>query len=484
MRTKILVTVGFALLVSFLVTWLVRSMGPSSEQLTVRVETRDFRVRVEAPGKLESGNALYVEAQAHGSVLTYIAPEGKHVTKGEVLARFDDTALRERVLMQRNDLRMAEARLAEKRVQQACRVRENAAEITVRRAELAIKRTQFRRLRSLPIPDDIARAELERDYRASQFRIAEQDLENIRSLMERDSKIFSQEELREKQMAYTTARAELEKSENLLTQVRRGASVAELDAAQRDLNKAEIDLAEAVSNQPVKDTILQAEVAQAEAEVEKMKARLERTEKELDQFEVKSPGDGVLVYRTLHGRPLELGAQVWHRAHLFDVADLSTMVVRAKVSESEFSHIREGQSAEIRVYSVPDRVFTGKVTEVAKVAEDRSASHLTRWGAPRAEAGIQAFDVLVSIDEQHAHLTPNVEAEVMIHCVEVPDAVVVPIDATFRRHNVDYVHVVSGRRARPREVTLGQRSRDWVVVTSGLEAGERVLLASPTKEGT
>ncbi|HUU43097.1 MAG TPA: efflux RND transporter periplasmic adaptor subunit, partial [Planctomycetota bacterium] len=230
--------------------------------------------------------------------------------------------------------------------------------------------------------------------------------------------------------------------------------------------------------------ILQAEVAQAEAEVEKMKARLERTEKELDQFEVKSPGDGVLVYRTLHGRPLELGAQVWHRAHLFDVADLSTMVVRAKVSESEFSHIREGQSAEIRVYSVPDRVFTGKVTEVAKVAEDRSASHLTRWGAPRAEAGIQAFDVLVSIDEQHAHLTPNVEAEVMIHCVEVPDAVVVPIDATFRRRNVDYVHVVSGRRTRPREVKLGQRSRDWVVVTSGLEAGERVLLASPTKEGT
>ena len=191
MRAKLVIIVVFVVLVTLLMGWLMRSMSPASEDLTVVVEQRDFEVKVEAPGKLEAGDPLHVEVRARGNILTYLAPEGKQVSKGEVLARFDETVLRERVLTRRNDLRMAEARYAEKLQQMTVRIRENAAEIAMRRADLAIKRTEFKRLRSLPHPDDVARGELERDYRASQLKIAEQDLENIRSLMKRNARIFS-----------------------------------------------------------------------------------------------------------------------------------------------------------------------------------------------------------------------------------------------------------------------------------------------------
>jgi len=224
-------------------------------------------------------------------------------------------------------------------------------------------------------------------------------------------------------------------------------------------------------------------VTSAEAAVEKMKARLDRTQKRLDELEVKSPGEGMLVYRTLHGRPLELGAQVWHRAHLFDIAHLDTMVVRAKVKESEFAKIKTGQPAEVRVFSLPDRVFTGEVIEVAKTAKDKSEGELKRWGQPDEKEGILVVDVLVRIKEPSVYLRPNVEAEVVILCQTVRDALSIPIEAVSEREGETVVRVVSSRRAKWRAVTLGPRGRNWVAVSEGLKPGEQVLLEGTPKGG-
>ncbi|KPJ57606.1 MAG: hypothetical protein AMS16_01290 [Planctomycetes bacterium DG_58] len=468
-----------------LVSWLL--LGPdlsASSGLTVPVKQGELVVRVRAVGKLESGNAIRVEARPRGKVLTYLAPEGRMVSEGEVLARFDETDLRERVLTHTNDLKMSEARLAEKSEQRRVRKEEIAANIMTLEADLAIKRTQYQRLKSLPHPDDVTRARLECDYRKSRLEIAREDLNIVKDLSERGAMIFSTEEVREKELAYTEAKGELEKAENTLGQLLTGASPAELEAARRDLTKAQIDLEDAKRRQPRQLTVLEADVRSAEASVDKMKARLERSQKELDNLQVKATGEGVLVYRTIRGRPLELGTQFWHRAHLFDIADLDNMVVRAKVGESDFSRIHVGQPVEIRAVSAPKRVFTGTVKEVAKVAEDKSEGQLLRRRSREEKVGIQAFDVLVTVDGHDVFLRPNVEAEVVILCEKVPNALSVPIDAVFERDGRKWVRVLDGRRPKLRQVSLGIHASDWVQVTKGLRTGERVLLDTPTEKGS
>ena len=212
MASRVLIAMGAVALV-VLVSWLL--LGPdlsASSGLTVPVKQGELVVRVRAVGKLESGNAIRVEARPRGKVLTYLAPEGRMVSEGEVLARFGETDLRERVLTHTNDLKMSEARLAEKSEQRRVRKEEIAANIMTLEADLAIKRTQYQRLKSLPHPDDVTRARLECDYRKSRLEIAREDLNIVKDLSERGAMIFSTEEVREKELAYTEAKGELEKA--------------------------------------------------------------------------------------------------------------------------------------------------------------------------------------------------------------------------------------------------------------------------------
>jgi multidrug efflux pump subunit AcrA (membrane-fusion protein) len=482
MGLKVLIGAGLALVVAALMWVLLGSITGSSNELAVSVRSGDFVVSVQASGKLESGLAVRVEGKPHGNILTYLAPEGTVVKKDDTLARFDDTSLRDKVLGNRNDLKMSEAKLAQAREQMSVRKQELAAQVTMLEADLAIKSTQYEQLKSLPHPDDVTRARLDRDYRKSCMDIARQDYEIVQSLSGKGTMIFSKEDEREKELALVQAKGDYEKAENTLKQVLAGSTEVVLDAARRDLAKARIDLDEAKASMPGQITVLEAAMHSAEAEVDKMKARLDQTQKDLDALEVKAPSGGVLVYRTMDGQPLQLGAQFWHSAHLFDITDLDNMVLRAKVTESEYSHIHVGQAVRIRAFSLPDHLFEGEVREVAKVAKDKSEGELTRWGFSRA--GIQTFDVLIGIRGSDPNLRPNIDAEATIFCDRIPGALSIPIDAVFEQNGRTWVRVLEGFSPKRREVTLGVYASDWVQVTKGLRAGERVLLKPPEKEGS
>ena len=189
----------------------------------------------------------------------------------------------------------------------------------------------------------------------------------------------------------------------------------------------------------------------------------------------------MLVYRTNHGRPIQLGDQFWHRARLFDIADLDNMVVTAKVSEAEYTFIQPGMPADIRILTMPDRVFRGEVVEVSNVAKDKSEGEITSWRDQNKKAGIQTFDVTIAVLDRSPYIKPNVEADVTISCRTIPDVLKVPLTAVFDKSGNKCVRVLKGRRIEERKVTLGDSAGEWTVVTSGLEEGEEVLLPVETE---
>ncbi len=461
---------------------LVLSMGadPGSD-LTVPVRRGEFVVSVETKGRIEADNALRVEVRGRGNVITYLAPEGTFVKKDDVIARLDDGQTRDRLLTCEFDLKASEAGLADRQKRTAVRRQEMEADIATAEADLSIKRTQFERMKALPLPDDVARSTHERDYRRSVLEIARQDFETLKDLEKRGSLIFSKDDMRDKELAFVQATGDLEKAENDLSELLTGAQPAQLEATRRDLAKAELTLEEAKRRLPERVRMLEADVRAGEADVDKMKARRDDALKDLGLCEVKSPGEGVLLYRTLFNRPIEQGVQFWHAAHLFDIADLGQLVVHAKVSESEFARLKVGQAVEVRAVTVPDRVFKGEVREVAKVARDKSEGEVLRQGAGRV--GIQAFDVLVRLSDANQYLRPNVEAELTIFCERAGNALSIPIDAVFYQGDRACVRVLDGRRLRIREVALGVQTNDRVQVVKGLSAGDRVSLRPPEQEG-
>jgi multidrug efflux pump subunit AcrA (membrane-fusion protein) len=92
-------------------------------------------------------------------------------------------------------------------------------------------------------------------------------------------------------------------------------------------------------------------------------------------LDVRAPFAGEIVERTaVRGAVVEAGRS------LFTVADRATMWAMLRVPESALADVCEGQTVELRVESLPGRVFTGRLTWVGASLDER-----TRLVRARAE---------------------------------------------------------------------------------------------------
>lgn len=168
-----------------------------------------------------------------------------------------------------------------------------------------------------------------------------------------------------------------------------------------------------------------------------------------------SPLDGVVT-----ARHVELYRELAPGTPTFSVADLSRMKVRVGVPESDISGVHQLGSAEVRVASFPDRVWQG---EIASVARRRSERGLT-------------FEVEVEIDNSDGLLLDGQTARVELELRTWPDVVQVPTRAIVNRGTQALVYVASNETVQRRPVELGPSDGSRTVITSGLQAGELLVV--------
>jgi cobalt-zinc-cadmium efflux system membrane fusion protein len=108
-----------------------------------------------------------------------------------------------------------------------------------------------------------------------------------------------------------------------------------------------------------------------EAQVEELSAKPQ----EQVLMEVRAPFAGEIVERTaVRGALVEAGKP------LFTLVDHSTVWAMLQVPEATLARVRTGQAVELRVDSIPGRVFTGKLTWIGPAVDER-----TRMARARAE---------------------------------------------------------------------------------------------------
>jgi HlyD family secretion protein len=188
-----------------------------------------------------------------------------------------------------------------------------------------------------------------------------------------------------------------------------------------------------------------------------------------DRFEVKAPIDGVVLYVPKpNGQRWEVGEGVWMLAKILKVADISTLQVQAQVLEVDAARVAVGQPAEIVVDALPGQTIVSQVGEVGRIVHARSPQDPSK-----------VFDAFLPLDDVDIEsMRPGMSVRVAVEIQRLPGSVTVPLQAIRAGPEGTYVNVVDASgRGQPRVVELGPRSRDRVVVRTGLAAGERVLLA-------
>jgi HlyD family secretion protein len=231
--------------------------------------------------------------------------------------------------------------------------------------------------------------------------------------------------------------------------------------AQGLTTRENLDSAEAALS--VRETELrarQAEVARAEQQIRQEAATLDTSRYNLSQVTLTAPFDGIVTRRNIEeGENVVVGTMNNAGTQLLTIADMSIIEAEVEVDETEIPSVKIGQVAKVTIDALPDRTFTGKVTEIGN-----SPIQL----AGTAQAGQQAtnFKVTVTVDGQIEEARPGFTCSAQITTATRDDVVAVPIQAMAVR---ELVYDKAGNIVRPPREEGRRRPRSVEPTASAAE---------------
>jgi HlyD family secretion protein len=167
--------------------------------------------------------------------------------------------------------------------------------------------------------------------------------------------------------------------------------------------------------------------------IKQEEANLDSARYDLNKVRIVSPIDGIVVRRNIEeGETAIVGTMNNAGTVLLTIADLSVLETELEVDETDIPYIRIGQSATVTIDAIPDREFSGRVTEVGNSPIQASGQ--------AAQAGGRAtnFKVVVTIDGEVPNVRPGFTCTAVITTATREQALAVPIQAmTVREFVVD-----------------------------------------------
>lgn len=283
------------------------------------------------------------------------------------------------------------------------------------------------------------------------------------------------------------------------------AARARARAEEARLTGAEADLAEAKAEQTrqqglyeTKDISLAAleasearykraesNLAQITESIEIAKAQIRQAEKDLDNTVITSPIDGIVTALNADvGELVVIGTLNNPGSIIMQIADLSKILVRARVDESNVSLVSQGQDATVYLNAYPDKQFKGKVRFMKLQRE------IWRDGSGYVEAEVMLEDL--NGERLYNGLTSNVDISVQTladvlkvpsqavvdrRIEDLPDEIVrdnpqVDLSKTFTR----VVYVYENGKALAKPVTIGSSDLTDTVVLAGLSEGDKIIV--------
>lgn len=171
-------------------------------------------------------------------------------------------------------------------------------------------------------------------------------------------------------------------------------------------------------------------------------------------------------------KPVEAGQNVIPGMTVAKIVKIDRVKIKISVPEDEIASVKKGQMVTVWVDALGGRQYTGRVTERGVVANPLSRS----------------YDVKVTIDNPRHELLPG-----MVCLASFADsnssATAVMLPARIVQIDIDnrpFVWIIQKGTAHKNYVTTGDSHGDNVVITSGLQQGDKVIVNGQQKvsEGT
>ncbi|HEU5049847.1 MAG TPA: efflux RND transporter periplasmic adaptor subunit [Gemmatimonadales bacterium] len=175
---------------------------------------------------------------------------------------------------------------------------------------------------------------------------------------------------------------------------------------------------------------------------------------------VRSPITGVVL-----AKRVERGDIVGPQMELFTVGDLSTLVAVVPVSELDVASLAVGHEATVALDALPGRTLTGRIRRIF----------------PSADTVTRLVPVEVALTGESAReARPGFLARITFQLEPRTGVLLVPAGAVLDAAGGTSLFTVSGGRAERRTVERGGNYAGRVEITSGLSAGDTVVVSGAT----
>lgn len=236
---------------------------------------------------------------------------------------------------------------------------------------------------------------------------------------------------------------------------------AQLTASQADLvrEKSEMDrVKRLVENGAIPGDQLEI----ARAKYENVKAQVARIEESRTDYLIGAPWGGV-VSKVM---AIE-GDYVAPRVPLVEIFDPASLVIRFAIPESESQnvHLGNGHTIAITLDAYPGKIFSGRIIRIYPKLDPSTRTRLI-------EASLSGG----------VSLTPGLFARISLNVETHANAVLVPAEAVLVTAQGDRVaYVVQDGKAAARKVATGIEAGRLVEIVSGVNPGEKVVVAGNEK---
>ncbi|MYE89181.1 HlyD family efflux transporter periplasmic adaptor subunit [Candidatus Poribacteria bacterium] len=382
------------------------------EQATLRIGMTE---KQQESAITQAQNAV---AGAKAALESLDANTRQRITEAETQISTTQNALQQdEISLRQSEIGREQAALALERARAA----EESAKVTFETAESELKRNQGLFEKKLVSNRVLEETETARANALSQYETAQKDVESQRKAVESEQETI---DARKKALESRQATLELHKK-NLGT-------IKESEEAQRKQRAAELENAKTQLQQILETTdeekqLTVHEEVGAKAAFLEAESTLKAQEERFGWTTVVAPMSGTVTRLNVEeGEIVTSGRSAFSQGPaVLTIADLSRMVVKTRINEVDIAKIDLGQRVEIRVDAYRDKVFEGRVSEIAP-----SAYTPDPRGGQQGDGTI-TFEVVIEVVGSPAELLPGMSADVDIIVMQDNNVLQLPIDSVI-----------------------------------------------------
>ncbi len=410
---------------------------------TVKVERGSIDVRIIATGTVKPVSEVKVSPKSTGLIKALNVKQGDIVKAGQVLAKMDDSNLLGQIEAARGTYLIAQ-------------VNYDKAVAGSRPQEVAISRYQEKRAKNI-------------------VQQAEQNIIRLKAQVESMKQQSLRDDTMAERQAYLETQGAVSDQDRLNAETQAKMSRANLEAASRELAQAEAALAQSKAEHNAAET--QAELTSignrkedilaAKLAVMQAKGNLDTLMSQLNDMTIRAPFDGVVTQKYADTGAIvtpTTSAATTSATSSSIIALAGTLEIVAQVAETDIGKIEIGQPVEVISNAYPEKVFHGKVTQIAPEAV--------------VTQNVTTFEVHTSIDDDRDQkLLSGMNVSARFVGGKLENTLLVPTVCILSKHGKTGV-LVSDKNGKPefKPVKTGPSQGVKTAIVRGLDDGELVFL--------